>query len=98
MPAPVIDHFSLADKSHVFIPSFIQLVLWDTTHEHIPAPVIDHFSLADKSRLLILCFVQVVLWDTTHEHERIARMKAASNKQETQDAGDEAAIPVVKYK
>ncbi|KAF5836394.1 hypothetical protein DUNSADRAFT_5963 [Dunaliella salina] len=40
----------------------------------------------------------VVLWDTTHEHERIARMKAASNKQETQDAGDEAAIPIVKCK
>lgn len=41
---------------------------------------------------------QVVLWDTTHEHERIARMKAASSKQEMQDAGDDAAIPVVKYK
>jgi hypothetical protein len=39
-----------------------------------------------------------VLWDTTHEHERIARMKAASSKQEMQDAGDDAAIPIVKYK
>jgi len=41
---------------------------------------------------------QVVLWDTTHEHERIARMKAASNKQDAQDASDEATIPIVKYK
>lgn len=41
---------------------------------------------------------QVVLWDTTHEHERITRMKAASSKQDTQDASDEATIPIVKCK
>lgn len=41
---------------------------------------------------------QVVLWDTTNEHERIARMKAASNKQDSQDASDEATIPIVKCK
>ncbi len=41
--------------------------------------------------------LQVVLWDMSSEHERIAAMKANSSK-DAGDAGDEAQIPVVKWK
>ncbi|KAJ9521934.1 hypothetical protein QJQ45_024810, partial [Haematococcus lacustris] len=50
-----------------------------------------------NAHILIWNF-KVVLWDTTHEHERIARMRAASNRQDMGEGGDDASIAVVKAK
>jgi hypothetical protein len=40
--------------------------------------------------------MQVVMWDMSTEHERISAMKHSKSKET--DAGDEAQIPVVKWR
>ena len=47
----------------------------------------------------LIFFPQVVMWDLSGEHERIAAMRqGGGSKEAASEAGDEAHVPVVKWR